>query len=74
MLGPLEGWDCPKPFINDDYIDTKHFFECWNKSKITGEVDIKAKECAVMKLYSDIRSNVKRTLHQKIIGKIKRGE
>ena len=55
MFGPLEGWDGPKPFIHHDYVDTRYFFECWNKSKITGEVEVKAEEYAVMKLYNDLK-------------------
>jgi len=54
MSRPLEGWDGPKPFLHNDYIDIRNFPECWKKLDITVEVEAKAKEFAMMKSYNDL--------------------
>ena len=54
VSSPLDGWDGPKPFRHHDYIDIKDFPDCWKNLTITVEVEAKAKELAVLKLYDDL--------------------
>lgn len=50
ISSPIEGWDGPKPERHHDFIDVQDFPKCWQRTKITVEVEAKAKEVAVLKL------------------------
>lgn len=56
ISSPLEGWDGPKPERHHDFIDVNDFPDCWRRKKITVEVEVKAKEVAVLKLMFELRS------------------
>lgn len=56
LSSPIEGWDGPKPERHHDFIDPSDFPDCWRGRSITVEVEAKAKEAAVLKLASDLRS------------------
>lgn len=56
LSSPLEGWDGPKPERHHDFIDINDFPDCWRRKKITVEVEAKAKEVAVAKLLTDLKS------------------
>lgn len=54
LSSPLEGWNGPKPERHHDYIDISDFPDCWRRKRITVEVEAKAKELAVEKLWRDL--------------------
>ena len=51
VSSPREGWDGPLINRHHDYIDVKDFPPCWRGLDITVEVEAKAKEMAVQRLY-----------------------
>jgi UV DNA damage endonuclease len=51
VSSPHEGWNGPKPGRHHDYIDPDDFPPLWRTLDITVEVEAKAKELAVIKLY-----------------------
>jgi UV DNA damage endonuclease len=57
ISSPIEGWGGPKPECHDDFIDVNDFPECWQRKKITVEVEAKAKELAVEKLKQELAGN-----------------
>lgn len=56
LSSPLEGWDGPKPERHHDVINITDFPACWRRKKITVEVEAKAKEVAVEKLRTELKS------------------
>ena len=59
ISSPLEGWDKPKPFRHHDFINPKDFPECWKKlDHLTIEIEAKAKEIAIKKLYLDLEKEI----------------
>lgn len=54
ISSPKNGWLGPKPLEHHDYIDINDFPECWRNIDATIEVEAKAKELAVIKLYRDL--------------------
>jgi len=46
----LNPWGKGNPRNHHDFIDPGDFPECWLKADITVEVEVKAKELAVLKL------------------------
>ena len=57
LSSPIDGWDGVKPERHHDFIDVNDFPECWRRKKITVEVEAKAKEVAVEKLLTDLKSS-----------------
>ncbi len=55
ISSPKNGWKCPKPSEHHDYIDSNDFPDCWRKIDATIEVEAKAKELAVIKLYQELK-------------------
>lgn len=56
ISSPLEGWSGPRPQRHHDYIDIIDFPACWlNCQDFTLEVEAKAKEVAVAKLYQEVQ-------------------
>ena len=59
LSSPLNGWNNPKPFRHHDFIDPKDFPESWKKlENITIEIEAKAKEVAIKKLYQQLGKEV----------------
>ena len=56
ISSPIEGWDGPKPERHHDFIDVSDFPECWRRKRITVEIEAKAKEVAVEKLLTELKS------------------
>ncbi|RLS34511.1 MAG: UV DNA damage repair endonuclease UvsE [Planctomycetota bacterium] len=56
ISSPIEGWDGPKPQRHHDFIDVEDFPACWQRKKITVEVEAKAKEVAVEKLMAELKT------------------
>lgn len=56
ISSPLEGWQGPKPERHHDYIDIDDFPVCWKEKDITVEVEAKAKELAIQKLVTQLKS------------------
>jgi UV DNA damage endonuclease len=55
ISSPKEGWEGPKPSRHHDYIDIEDFPFFWKKMlPLTVEVEAKAKECAVKKLFNSV--------------------
>ncbi len=57
ISSPLEGWDRPRPQRHHDFIDVNDFPACWRAMTVTVEVEAKAKELAVRKLISELKTN-----------------
>ena len=60
ISSPIEGWGGPQLGRHHDFIDVKDFPECWQRKKITVEVEAKAKEVAVKKLATELRNKRER--------------
>ena len=60
ISSPIEGWKGPKPERHHDFIDVEDFPACWQRKKITVEVEAKAKEVAVLKLKKELEQQGKR--------------
>lgn len=56
ISSPLEGWEGPKPERHHDFIDVTDFPRCWRRKAITVEVEAKAKEVAVAKLFKELKN------------------
>ena len=56
LSSPLEGWDGPKPERHHDYIAPSDFPAEWKERTLTVEVEVKAKELAVLKLLAHLRA------------------
>ncbi len=54
ISSPKQGWDGGNTNEHDDYIDIKDFPECWRELNVTIEVEAKAKELAVKRLYEQL--------------------
>lgn len=54
LSSPIEGWNGPKPERHHDFIDVNDFPKCWSALNITVEVEAKAKEAAVLKLFREL--------------------
>lgn len=54
ISSPIEGWQGPKPQRHHDFIDVNDFPECWRGRELTVEVEAKAKEAAVLKLFQQL--------------------
>lgn len=54
LSSPIEGWSGPKPERHHDYIDPADFPKCWSGWPLTVEVEAKAKELAVAKLFKEL--------------------
>lgn len=54
LSSPKEGWEGPNANRHHDYIDFKDFPKCWRGLNITVEVEAKAKELAVQRLYQSL--------------------
>jgi len=55
ISSPLEGWDGKKPYRHHDYIDSKDFPSIWLEiTPLTVDIEAKAKECAVERLYLEL--------------------
>ncbi len=59
LSSPKCGWGQAHPGWHHDYIDFNDFPVEWRKLTITVEVEAKAKELAVKKLYKDLHKNIK---------------
>jgi UV DNA damage endonuclease len=55
VSSPLEGWDGPKPERHHDYVNASDLPKEWLGFPLTVEVEAKAKELAVLKLFADLR-------------------
>ena len=51
ISSPKEGWEGPNTNRHHDFIDIKDFPKCWRGLNITVEVEAKAKELAIKRLY-----------------------
>lgn len=60
LSSPKYGWSRNHSGWHSDYIDVEDFPGEWKKLNITVEVEAKAKELAVKKLYNDLRLNIHR--------------
>jgi UV DNA damage endonuclease len=68
ISSPLKGWNGPKPERHHDFIDVEDLPACWQRRKITVEIEAKAKEVAVLKLKEELEQHGKRresTINQK---------
>ena len=54
LSSPIESWDGPKHERHHDFFNVKDFPECWHDLELTVEVEVKAKEAAVLKLKNDL--------------------
>lgn len=61
ISSPIDGWDGPKPERHHDFIDVNDFPECWQRKRITVEIEAKAKEVAVGKLLTDLKNGAPAT-------------
>lgn len=57
ISSPKEGWGAKDPRPHHDYIDISDFPREWRILNITVEVEAKAKELAVLKLYDDLEEH-----------------
>jgi UV DNA damage endonuclease len=57
ISSPIESYDLPSRRSHHDYIDVNDFPSYWKNLKATVEVEAKAKESAVHKLISDLRTS-----------------
>lgn len=60
ISSPIEGWKGPKPERHHDFIDVEDLSACWQRKKITVEIEAKAKEVAVLKLKKELERQGKR--------------
>lgn len=60
ISSPIEGWKGPKPERHHDFIDVEDLPACWQRKKITVEIEAKAKEVAVLKLKKELEQQGKR--------------
>jgi UV DNA damage endonuclease len=56
ISSPKQGWKGANPRLHADYINPGDFPDCWRGRPITIDVEAKAKELAVLKLMSDLKS------------------
>lgn len=56
LSSPRDGWQQPQPQFHHDFIDLRDFPRCWRKLNVTIDVEAKAKEVAVLKLWRDLYS------------------
>ena len=56
VSSPKNGWEGAYPSYHHDYIDIKDFPQEWMNLDITVEVEAKAKELAVKKLYNQLKN------------------
>jgi len=56
ISSPKQGWNGANPRLHADYIDPEDFPDCWRGLPIIIDVEAKAKELAVLKLMSDLKS------------------
>jgi len=54
ISSPREGWQSGHPAWHHDYIDKRDFPVEWRSLDITVEVEAKAKELAVIRLYNNL--------------------
>ncbi|MBW2412067.1 MAG: UV DNA damage repair endonuclease UvsE [Deltaproteobacteria bacterium] len=54
ISSPLKSWKDPNPRNHHDYIDRRDFPESWLSLDITVDVEAKAKELAVFRLWKDL--------------------
>jgi len=57
ISSPRQGWKGGQPRLHHDYIDKHDFPAEWRSLDITVEVEAKAKELAVRRLYNDLKEN-----------------
>ncbi len=57
ISSPIDGWKGAKPERHHDFIDVEDFPACWQRKKITVEVEAKAKEVAVLKLLAVLKKS-----------------
>jgi len=57
ISSPRQGWTCGRPGWHHDYIDIHDFPRAWRSLDITVEVEAKAKELAVRRLYDQLQSS-----------------
>ena len=55
ISSPRDGWQNPQPQFHHDFINVADFPDCWRKLAITVDVEAKAKEAAVQKLWRELR-------------------
>ncbi len=55
ISSPIDGWERPDTSRHGDYIAIADFPHCWRGLTITVDVEAKAKERAVMRLYRDLK-------------------
>jgi UV DNA damage endonuclease len=60
ISSPIDGWKGPKPERHHDLIDVEDLPACWQRKKITVEIEAKAKEVAVLKLKTELEQQGKR--------------
>jgi UV DNA damage endonuclease len=60
ISSPLDGWNGPKPYRHQDYINIDDFPLLWQNLDITIEVEAKAKELAIKKLQNDLARRYKK--------------
>jgi UV DNA damage endonuclease len=65
ISSPLGGWDGQKPERHHDFINVTDFPECWQRMKLTVEVEAKAKEAAVLKLKGELEKRRRSRMMQK---------
>jgi UV DNA damage endonuclease len=56
LSSPKAGWGGGNPKPHADYIDPIDFPECWRGREMTVDVEAKAKELAVVKLMTELKS------------------
>ncbi len=54
ISSPKDGWEGPKPARHHDYIDINDFPACWRQLDLTIDVEAKAKELAVKRLFDEL--------------------
>jgi UV DNA damage endonuclease len=57
ISSPKQGWQGGQPGWHHDYIDVHDFPREWRSLDITVEIEAKAKELAVLRLYDDLKSS-----------------
>ncbi len=55
LSSPKDGWNSGQPHKHHDYIDTNDFPEFWRELDLTVEIEAKAKELAVIRLYNELK-------------------